>query len=388
MPFLSFFQILPDVVRQPTVIAALASLGIHGLLAVSLPTLSASSTPEEENMRGTVKVVELTPAQQNRLPQPSSLPPLAYQTQPLPPEPPLPYGSLPLPPANLSSNIPIIRLPPAIRSQSAPRTSRLNQTSFLRRVPETTRSRSQTQASRNYRVLDKPILRGKQFSIAKVETPNSQKPQQDKNRAQPSTVSGTQSVVKPNNSDILLAEKLNAQRQTAGNIAPQTQISKNTNSQQPTQGSSSQQAALEQQRQQQLLADIRQRQQDLTRDETGTKDEDARQNYVDLSVKQGITQKPEEINISGSYPQEACIQKLEGTPVIGVSVDANNNVSESRVIKSSGYPIFNKKALEDVVKLVKFNNTGQPKTYLVYVQYEYSSKICPSLTVPQASGAG
>jgi TonB family protein len=237
-------------------------------------------------------------------------------------------------------------------------------------------------------VLDKPILRGKQFSIAKVETPNSQKPQQDKNRAQPSTVSGTQSVVKPNNSDILLAEKLNAQRQTAGNIAPQTQISKNTNSQQPTQGSSSQQAALEQQRQQQLLADIRQRQQDLTRDETGTKDEDARQNYVDLSVKQGITQKPEEINISGSYPQEACIQKLEGTPVIGVSVDANNNVSESRVIKSSGYPIFNKKALEDVVKLVKFNNTGQPKTYLVYVQYEYSSKICPSLTVPQASGAG
>ena len=69
MSYLSFIKDLPGKVSQPPVIAALASVGLHGLLAYTLPSLSASSKPEEQKPRGTVKVVQLTPAEQSRIPQ-------------------------------------------------------------------------------------------------------------------------------------------------------------------------------------------------------------------------------------------------------------------------------------------------------------------------------
>jgi hypothetical protein len=63
--------------RQPLSIAVLASLGMHGLMAMLLPLLPPSNPAAAE--QGTVKLVELSPAEQLRLPQsgaPLTFPPL------------------------------------------------------------------------------------------------------------------------------------------------------------------------------------------------------------------------------------------------------------------------------------------------------------------------
>ena len=49
MSYFPSSQNLPELLHHPSAIAALISIGIHGLLALSLPTLSAASKPEESS---------------------------------------------------------------------------------------------------------------------------------------------------------------------------------------------------------------------------------------------------------------------------------------------------------------------------------------------------
>ncbi|MBD2021565.1 hypothetical protein H6F43_15400, partial [Leptolyngbya sp. FACHB-36] len=118
-----------DALRQPTALAAIASLGVHGLLAVTLPLLP-SDQPEEDAQR-TVGVVQLTPAEQQRVPEAStpssalpnsprsSLPPQSSLSplRPLPPLVPLPAPDTSLynipipPPLNLPLPPPILNIP-------------------------------------------------------------------------------------------------------------------------------------------------------------------------------------------------------------------------------------------------------------------------------------
>lgn len=137
-------------------------------------------------------------------------------------------------------------------------------------------------------------------------------------------------------------------------------------------------------REKKLIADIRQRGQSLQEDKTNTSDEEARKNYVNwvASTKQV---KPTELNITGIYPKDACIKKLKGTTVYGVVVNTQGRVTSSELIKSSGYPVFNQQAKQQVQSRRFNNNTGNSKAYRVNVNFNYSSKICPSLSVPQTA---
>ena len=468
MSYLPLIKTLPTQFSQPTVIAALISLGIHGVLALTLPKISTASKLDAEKMHGTVKVVQLTPAEQNRLPQTAPIPPLAYQTQPLSPEQMLPYTPQPLPPVNSSPNIPQIRLPPATRLESPPNNSRLNQRSLGSRSQNGT-PRSQTEMARRYRLYGEPIFKGRKFSVAQGQPSTANKPQID-SRRRPSRSSENLPVLTPRTFDppaegdlytqlpppespdnsaqttedtnpqrpttenpdtsaqktddpkpqrpptdkpdipSQSAEDLKPQRPTTQNSdtsaqrtevsQPQSPTSENPNSSPQTPSNSqpprpsddkiSQQTPQLNQRQQQLLADIQQQRRSLTRNDANTSNEDAKRNYVAWSVKRDQVEKePEEITLSGSYPKNACIKKLEGTPVVAVLVDDKNNVKNKDLMRSSGYPIFDEKALEDAVKLGSFNNkTSKPKTYLVSVKYEYNRKICPSLSVPETPAAG
>ncbi|MBV8885308.1 MAG: hypothetical protein JO235_15115 [Chroococcidiopsidaceae cyanobacterium CP_BM_RX_35] len=110
---------MPKPLRQPIALAALGSLGIHGLLWAILPILPLASKPSAVQQPPTVGLVELTPAEQGRLPQLTQSPPANKQLSdsqlrlpessvppPLPPEssvlpplpPPLPPESSVLPP--------------------------------------------------------------------------------------------------------------------------------------------------------------------------------------------------------------------------------------------------------------------------------------------------
>jgi hypothetical protein len=130
MSYVSIFKNIPDFLSQPTGIAAIASIGIHGAIAFILPLMPVDSKPKVVTSSKGVGLVELSQAEQQRLPENSMAPKVGLQAQiPLPNTnstlpnqvgfPPLPPGSstsLILPPVPKSiSNYPTYSLP---RSQA------------------------------------------------------------------------------------------------------------------------------------------------------------------------------------------------------------------------------------------------------------------------------
>jgi TonB family protein len=111
-----------------------------------------------------------------------------------------------------------------------------------------------------------------------------------------------------------------------------------------------------------------------------TSDEDARKNYVAWATQvKNIT--PQQLTISGIYPKEACVGKLEGTTTYGLTVNPSGNVINSQLIKSSGYPLLNDQALRQIRSRNFANDSGGEQPYHVYVNFNYNSEICPSLSI-------
>ncbi len=99
MTYASLLKI-PETLRSSTGLAALASLGVHGLLWAVLPVLPFESKSLESQSQQTVGLIQLTPEEQSRLPSTSevTLPPFATQQSVLPPLPPPPFQMSALPP--------------------------------------------------------------------------------------------------------------------------------------------------------------------------------------------------------------------------------------------------------------------------------------------------
>ncbi|MEH2319873.1 hypothetical protein [Nostoc sp.] len=118
MSYVSLLKNIPEILSQPIGIAAIASLGIHGAIAMIVPLMPMdSSKPKETASSKTVGLLELSQADQNRLPQSTpqvgleQFPPVASLSPPnfsaqtvLPPLAPPPSSQLVLPPLPPSSN--------------------------------------------------------------------------------------------------------------------------------------------------------------------------------------------------------------------------------------------------------------------------------------------
>ncbi|MBN3922487.1 hypothetical protein [Nostoc sp. NMS4] len=118
MSYVSLLKNIPDILSQPIGIAAIASLGIHGAIAMLVPLMPMESNkPKETASSKTVGLLELSQADQNRLPQSTpqiglqQLPPVAPLAAPnfsgqtaLTPLAPSPSSQLVLPPLPASSN--------------------------------------------------------------------------------------------------------------------------------------------------------------------------------------------------------------------------------------------------------------------------------------------
>ncbi|MEM9926585.1 MAG: hypothetical protein AAF915_23000, partial [Cyanobacteria bacterium P01_D01_bin.50] len=89
MSYVSVLKNIPELLSQPAGIAAIASVGIHGAIAFILPLMPVDSKPKQKASPASVPIVELSQAEQNRLPQKQS---------------PLVPG---LPQANLQSSLPL-----------------------------------------------------------------------------------------------------------------------------------------------------------------------------------------------------------------------------------------------------------------------------------------
>ena len=129
-------------------------------------------------------------------------------------------------------------------------------------------------------------------------------------------------------------------------------------------------------RRQNVLAEIQQRAEALEENKTNTSDKEGNDNYLNWLVTTNQT-KPEKLTIKGKYPKDACLKKLEGSSTYGVTVDAQGVATNSQLIKSAGYPIFDRNSRQDISSN-KFNNdTGKPLHYLVTVDFAYNQDICP-----------
>ncbi|MFN6538051.1 MAG: hypothetical protein RM021_016990 [Nostoc sp. EkiNYC01] len=118
MSYVSLLKNIPEIISQPIGIAAIASVGIHGAIAMIVPLMPMdSSKPQETASSKTVGLTELSQADQSRLPQTTpriglqQLPPIAPLSAPnfnaqtaLAPLTPPPSSQLVLPPLPPSSN--------------------------------------------------------------------------------------------------------------------------------------------------------------------------------------------------------------------------------------------------------------------------------------------
>ena len=120
--------------------------------------------------------------------------------------------------------------------------------------------------------------------------------------------------------------------------------------------------------------------QELQKDQANTSDEEANKNYVSWATEVKNAQ-PKKITLQGRYPKDACIRKLEGTTTYGVTVNNSGAVVQSKLIKSSGYGLFNNQALAQIKNHNFASSNGGNQPYHVFVNFKYDSKICPSLSV-------
>ena len=71
MSYVSLLKNIPDILSQPAGIAAIASVGIHGAIAFILPLMPVDSSKSTKQVSSNkpVGLVQLSQADQNRLPQ-------------------------------------------------------------------------------------------------------------------------------------------------------------------------------------------------------------------------------------------------------------------------------------------------------------------------------
>jgi hypothetical protein len=82
MSYVSLLKNIPELLSQPTGIAAIASVGIHGAIALIVPLMPVDpNKPKEAASSRSVGVLELSQVDQNRLPQTPGAPGVAVQPQ-------------------------------------------------------------------------------------------------------------------------------------------------------------------------------------------------------------------------------------------------------------------------------------------------------------------
>ncbi|MDY6898126.1 MAG: hypothetical protein SWZ49_08600 [Cyanobacteriota bacterium] len=128
MSYVSVLKNIPEFLSQPAGIAAIASVGIHGAIAFILPLMPVDSESNETESPASVGIMELSQAEQNRLPQQkspqiSALPKVSLQPGVTLPK----FATQPTPLPNLSASPDSTRviLPPLPQSGANPNVSSL-----------------------------------------------------------------------------------------------------------------------------------------------------------------------------------------------------------------------------------------------------------------------
>ncbi|MCU0567950.1 MAG: energy transducer TonB [Oculatellaceae cyanobacterium Prado106] len=353
--------VLQRMVQQPIAMSALISLALHFPLVLFLPRLFLSAPQlDEPEIQRPVDLVELTPAEQSRLPQLETsaidLPPLIQTPSNLSPLPKPPSGSPTLPPLSggffsnpLSGGFfsnPLPPIPPSNFSfppigSSAPPVIRVAPTApTVVPVPSTapTVTPSPTPSAQEL-PLPSPVP---------TETPS---PTPSPGSA---VNGGTAPLPTPSTSPSP------TDGQVATNPSPEATPEPENSS---------------------LVAQIRELRAKLSYNPKGTTSDEAYARMSEFSTEtaawlgedRSINNSLKRGEMTGAYPESAgrVNPPLSGQVVVAVKVDGNGKVdpeSEPEIIQSSGYGIFDEQAIAEVVAY-PFEPTGQNEIYLIRVNY-------------------
>ncbi|MBF2074310.1 MAG: energy transducer TonB [Synechococcales cyanobacterium C42_A2020_086] len=341
----SWGQKVQEILKNPSAVAAIASLGAHGLLFLALPLLpSAGLKATEPEIKQSVAMVELTPEEQQRLPDFSTLPPLDL--------PPLNEPARP-PAADLFSLSPLPQPPSA---QLPPPGSLFTPPPLPLFIPS---------------IPPPPRTQTFQIPLAPAPTlaPSPQATPEETPAAE------EQTSPQPNETEVVATPE-----------APEA-----------TPSPSPQPEALQQTREEQLQArvnEIRSRREQLNQiapDESGMTESAMHDNFRDwwqtaanwVSQDQDINElNLEKVTlIEGVYPEAACILRQSTNAVVAVLVDSEGRVvSENgyapKLIRGSGYRIFNQEAIEQA-QTHTFEPTNKNEARFVQVNFIFSEEACP-----------
>jgi outer membrane biosynthesis protein TonB len=342
-------QRLQDWRRTPSAVAALASLGLHGLVLAALPFLAnVGMSADEPEIRRPVPVVELTPEEQNRLPDFTLNPPLE------------------LPPISQAPTANDLLGTPAIPNLPSSQPSQSSSSLLAPPVPL-------------FIPPPLPITEIPSFSIPFPTLPS-----------RPTRPAAPAPVPEPTQSPTA-SPSPSPSPEGVTESSPSSTVAVEPGPETPAEGAAepSPTARTEEQIRQDLVA----RQQELralyTYNGAGTTVEDANVAFADwfyqnLGKQDQDYDKLQQAKMTLSYPRVACPLKQTRSAVVGVIVDAENNiVAEPKVIQSSGYALFNQEALKAVETYTFENTTGGEQPYLVTVTFEYSEEVCPAGLAPQ-----
>ncbi len=397
MSYQSLFKTISEKLTQPSGVAVMASIGIHLILGATLPyLLPALSREDEPESRRTVELLELNPEDLGELPaiaSPLDLPPLPplpenfdpEQFQSLPPLPSdlsTPLSQLPGPSVSSRYKFPLVPLPSLRPSQRLARRS-------MQLPPPVSGTRSQQQDE------------SPQPEESQVETPETEYEIAKNSGVQIPVFRTAPPGIIPSN--IAPPEESDPEPQARGSLDESGEA--NENAEPPVDP-----AQLQARRRELILAqrikELQRRRAALRWSNENTSDEAARRNLTAWAAEQAGQENEEtqerftswikelrngqapRLNFTPSYPKEACVQKLEGQTVVGTLLNPNGSVAGSPVlIRSSGYPLFDQKALEAIQNRRFSNETGQKQPYLVDVTFKYNEETCPDLSVPEESAA-
>lgn len=86
------------------------------------------------------------------------------------------------------------------------------------------------------------------------------------------------------------------------------------------------------------------------------------------------------VEINAAYPEEACVQRLEGTAIVGVVVGPDGKPledSEPTILQSSGYGFLNEQA-KQIAQSYGFDEADKRIAYRVRVSFAPDQEVCES----------
>lgn len=339
----------------------MASVGIHVILGLTLPSYVPVFSNEAPPTRRTVQMLELSEADLSRLPDLSvpTVPPYIYQQTPLQsPFPPLP----PLPSQDSLDSLPLdgnISVAPPSQSLKIPSSSSS--------TPKRTRTRiSLNQPSTPFpsmrRNLGIPVFPSQ---LPPPPPPGTMNPESRATETEPTpSIDGIGKGLRDRNPSVLTNPRFQSTEHHIINDKHEDDSSATTD--EPTPDTEDSASELEQPIAQKPNSN---NQLDST---------SAEENKVEPPPVKRRT-------LIANYPIAACQKQLSGTPLYRVVVGADGKPTNLQLMQRTGDPILEQKA-QDTIQAHRFlNRTEQPQEYQVSVEFSDQDKVCPKPTPPEAS---